>query len=100
MKYADQYGETYDLTFVKDEYELGGLAVIAYCEDGPYAVVTTWLPDPVTNERCAYLDTNNCKHLVEWLIDKGYVRQTYRYARSGFCEYPEGMFDDEFLSTL
>ena len=100
MQYTDQYGETYDLTFVKSEYTLGGLAIIAYCEDGPYATVTVWLDEPVTNERCAYLDTNNCGHLIGWLIKKGYVRQTFRYARSGFCEYPEGMFDEEFLNTL
>lgn len=100
MRYTNQYGKTYDLVFTKDEYVMGGFAITAFCEDGPYATVTKWLPAPTTNDRCAYLDTNNCQHLIDWLVDEGCVTLTGCCVASGFCTYPEGMFDETWLATL
>lgn len=107
MHYNDEWGNKYELKFFKATYQMGGLAVLAYCkEDGndywePYGDVTVWLFAPKSDyEYCAYLDTNNDGRLVKAMVDAGYVTLTGRTTRSGWCEYPEGRFDKEWLDSL
>ena len=106
MKYTDKYGNDYELMFVKGMYVAGELAIVVYCDDGegwgwePYADLTVHLPYPIFEPDCAFLDTNNCGHLVNAMIDEGLVTLTGREGVSGFCTYPEGRFDSEWLDSL
>ena len=107
--YTDEWGNDYKLSFLKTAYAYGGgIAIEALCEEfdedisdetwlEPYAGVTTNLC--VTSSKCcAYLDTNNSRHLIDWMIEEGLVELTGRTVQSGFCTYPEGEFSDEFLN--
>lgn len=105
MKYTDEYGNRYELRFYRARYQMGGMAILAECcEEGedfwePYADVTTYIFAP-KGDNCAYLDTNNVGHLVQAMIDAGYVELTGRTAASGWCVYPEGHFNEDWLASL
>lgn len=98
MKYIDQWGDEMELTFYRGEYVCGGTALIAFCDEGEYAVPTKWLA-PVMEDQ-AYMDMNNCKHLVEFMVNEGYLHTTDQYAWSGFCTYPLVNIDREWLESL
>lgn len=106
MQYTSKYGDTYEMKFMKDTYNAGGLAILAFCDEGKgngwelYTIVTVWLPYPTFEFGCAFLDTNNSGHLIEAMVDAGYVTLTGREGVSGFCTYPEGRFDSEWLDGL
>lgn len=104
MNYTDEYGKTYELRFHKAHYLLGGKAITVECsEDGyfwePYATVTKYISE-TKDDCCAYLDTNNVGHLIQAMIDAGYIELTGRVTISGWCMYPEGRFNDEWLAGL
>lgn len=60
----------------------------------PYAVITVNLQgnpfgmDSRQNEKFAYVDTNNCPWVEEFLEDNGIAKHTGIFAPSGFCTYP------------
>lgn len=105
MKYVSQFGNKYDLTFLKLKYlYFNNLAVevLAQGEDEypePYAMLTVNLP-VVPHKGCAFIDTNNCGYLIKTLELAGCITPTGVKAHSGFCEYPEYRFSEDFLSSM
>ena len=60
----------------------------------PWCDVTINLPfKKVTDENCAYLDTNNAPHIVDFLLENKLGKLTGKTARSGYWTYPEFRFD-------
>lgn len=84
--------------FQKGAYaDNGTLALLAMCAEGPYAHFTVNLADPAL-PGCAFVDTNNLGNGVcSFLMDNGIASPTGREQRSGFCTFPEYMFDPDFL---
>ena len=90
--YVDKYGNAWRLMFAKTVYAYGGsIAVEAYSENSgegdvetsfdPYAPITVNLPIiPLTDERCAWIDTNNSRHIAEWMVRGGFMSWTGRSA--------------------
>lgn len=99
------WGVEHKVTLAKMQYPNGRLAVQMWAwDDGfaePYMTVTTNLPDEaITNERCAYIDTNNNgSGIVGWLLENGLGDCTGAVGRSGYCCYPEFEFDMDALAA-
>lgn len=57
----------------------------------PYAILTINLPsEPLTNNNCVFIDTNNCPWALDLLCNKlKSAKPTHHAAISGFCFYPE-----------
>lgn len=100
FEYTDQFGHKFNLSFYKASYVTGNLAIEAVWDgdgyDEPYADVTVNLGGAFP--KCAYLDTNNCDHIIKWMVEKGFVRLTGHERASGYCTYPLGEFTDGFLA--
>lgn len=64
-----------------------------------YSVVTVNLSDEnITNERCAFLDTNNNGDTItDWLEKHGFGKWTGGFGFSGFCIYPEFVFNQDVI---
>ena len=97
--------ETDKYVYRKDKKEPMRLYVELFCIDKefgypePYADVTVNIPDyPLSDENCAFLDTNNAPFVVELLTKYNCGKFTGRYAYSGYCAYPEFRFDMETLN--
>lgn len=104
--YTDEWGNNYELFFVKTVYAYNNrTAILAVCqEEGesywePYTDVTVNLMETLSGTTYAFLDTNNSRHLIDWMVAQGLVELTGHEAISGFCTYPEGRFTDEFLAA-
>lgn len=90
--------------------KMPGLAILAETveKDGetyPYADVTVSLGEFIGMKNCAYIDTNNCTFTQELLelrtkSGKPIAVNTGLTKRSGFCEYPLWLFDEEFLREI
>ena len=83
-----------------------GIAIQAYENGEPYAVLTVNLPSRLGNfcemiglKNAAYADTNNCPWIKE-LIEAGVAKDTGFTKQSGFCEYPLYLFDENWLKSL
>lgn len=61
----------------------------------PFACVIHTLAE---NE--AYVDTNNCPWVVNFLETKGLAKSTGRMRRSGYCTYPAMKFDREKMEEF
>lgn len=96
------------MEYFRDAYlNNGNLAVFA-SEDGGetiYGVVTVNLVDDehpdtyeLTDSNCAFLDTNNSGDLAQDMIARGLCEMTGRWARSGFCTYPEGRISESVIN--
>ena len=71
---------------------------MASMSDGPFATLTVNLDYPLTNERCQFIDTNNCPWAREFLLKHPEIgRFTGFYGESGYCIYPEFEFSKEFI---
>ena len=98
------YFKTDKYVYRKDKKEPMRLFVELYVIDEecgypePYSNVTVNIPDyPLSDENCAFIDTNNAPFVVE-LLNKYHVGKfTGNYAFSGWCIYPEFRFDMETL---
>jgi hypothetical protein len=64
-----------------------------------YSTPTVNLVDEkLTNENCAYLDTNNCgEYILNWLEQHDFGKPTGCFGFSGFCMYPEFEFRKEII---
>ena len=63
-----------------------------------YSVLTVNLDDDISNERCAFLDTNNCgDYVLTWLEKNNFGKWTGKWGLSGFCSYPEFEFTQEVI---
>ena len=51
-------------------------------------------------ENEAYVDTNNCPWVVDFLEAKGLAKSTGRTRRSGYCIYPSMKFDREKMAEF
>ena len=94
------YGKPYTVYLVKSTYHYGNrLAVCLYTtDDEPFATLTVNLPEEeLTSKDCAFIDTNNCEWLPEFLVENDIAFPTWNFARSGFCVYPEYLFNLEKL---
>ena len=92
-------GRTIDLR--RGVYDNGRLAIFAECDGAPYGRATVNLPDAwLTGDRCAFMDTNNSRALVDRIEELGIAEWTFAQACSGYCTYPEFQFDEEWLATV
>ena len=104
-EYEDEWGRSYSIRFRTGRYENGRLYADCDCWDEEmgewvaYAPITVNLWAPIDGDDYAYLDSNNSRHLCEWLVAQGLATLTARTARSGFCVYAEARFSEEFLSS-
>ena len=110
--YIDKWSDDITLAFTKDNYHIGNdTAIEAVCRvydedisDTPYwegyVPVTVNLPMYEHSEPGAvFLNTNNAKHLITWMVDNGLIRLTGYAAQSGFCAYAEGVPSQELLNS-
>lgn len=69
-------------------YTNNNTALELVCDDGtPLAIITVNLGDLLENDM-AYIDTNNCSWVEDFLIDNDFGLPTGEYKASGFCIYP------------
>lgn len=82
------FGRTWRVELRKTEYMMGGLAIEMITDEGePFATLTVNLPG-YTEEREAFIDTNNCPWAEDFLRENGIASDRHVTMRSGFCEYP------------
>ena len=65
-------------------------------DDSQYATLTTSFGDFIGIKNAAYIDTNNCP-FANQLLEQGVAVQTGLSRRSGYCQYPLWIFDENFL---
>lgn len=88
-----------DLRFEKAEYgEPRNLAIIALCNEGPYAWFTVNLFHECPQD-CSFIDTNNIPDALDFLIENNIATPTGKTQQRGFCTYPEVKFNRDFLDT-
>lgn len=96
MKYKQ-----YNIEPVFTEYSFGGNLALYFTEENEnmFGVITVNLEDDdPSNERCAFIDTNNWEdNVCDWLETNGFGKQTGRLAISGFCVYPEFEFNEQVI---
>lgn len=100
--YTSSFGTEYEVKFELDNYSNNGrLYVGLVCFDPefedwePYGHITTNIDFPITHkETCGFVDINNMgEDIVKWLIDNQFARLSGNIGVSGFCEYPEMVFN-------
>ena len=96
------FGEDYYIRLVARNYSYNNrLAVQAYEEEGePFAILTVNIADEELSDDAAYtafVDTNNLEGVEQFLIWNKIAKPTGRFVQSGFCSYPEFIFDLEKL---
>ena len=85
--------------------EMPGLGIvledITESEQNPteYCVLTVSLGEFIGMKNCAYIDSNNCD-FTEQLMEQGFGKPTGLTGRSGFCEYPLWIFEEEMLREM
>lgn len=95
LTYKSQWGGEYEIGLTVNHYlENNNLFVGMVCYNGePFANLTVNLSVPC-DENCAFIDTNNLgMGIMAWLEKNNLGTQTFRFQRSGFCEYYEFKFD-------
>lgn len=98
-------GEIETATIAKDTYVFKGqgrmyLGLMTLDPDfgfmTPYCDITVNLPDEeLTDDTCAFVDTNNAPFLPKFLEENGLAKPTGMHGFSGWCAYPEYRFDME-----
>ena len=85
------WGEKYEVALEVTSYaKPKRVALRLWCDDGPFATLSVNLPDEkLTNDKCFFVDTNNCPRAEEFLEKNGIAKPTGDFGYSGFCEYPE-----------
>lgn len=94
------YGEIYEIKLVTNTYANNKrLAVQAFTiPDGePFATITVNIDYPLSGDKAvnAFVDTNNygVMNIEKFLQDNQIAKPTGRYGESGYCTYPEYIFD-------
>ena len=97
MYKLNAYGKDWDLTLVRSQYSYGkGLAVIANTSEGKcFAILTVNLEsfDLDGDKEYAFVDTNNCPWVEEFLVKNEIAYFTGINVPQGFCTYPLYKFD-------
>lgn len=71
------------------------------CGLEPYGVITVNLGEFVSVKNATYIDTNNnSSSIVDWLVKNDFGQKTEFTKRSGYCEYPLFIFDEEMLKKI
>lgn len=102
LEVKTRYATYTDCTLRVGQYQMdGSIAVeIISRREGPVARITVCLCDPTLAENEAYVDTNNCPWVVNFLETKGPAKSTGRMRRSGYCTYPAMKFDREKMEEF
>ena len=97
---VNSWGTEEEIYLQKTSYSSNGrLAITAVCAGygEPFTKVTVNVDAPLSGDESthAFVDTNNN---ADWGVEKvlqenGFAKPTGKYARNGFCEYPEYEFD-------
>lgn len=103
--FGDYIGD-YKVEFLVDKYANNGrlaLMLFSYDEEEEcmedFCDVTVNLPEySLSDENCAFLDTNNAPYILNFLLDNKLGELTGRQPQSGFCTYPEFRFDMEKIA--
>lgn len=101
-----EYCGTIPVVLVKEKYQANSSLAVEiiinktnikkdYYEGESWNTLTVCLPGtPLSNPRCAYVDTNNNSKLtLEMLEYYNIAKPTGNIGFSGFCRYPEYEFD-------
>lgn len=85
------WGEEYKVSLEIGSYaKPKRIALQLWCDDGPFATVSVNLPDQeLANEKCFFVDTNNCPWAEDFLEKNGIAKPTGNLGFSGYCVYPE-----------
>ena len=102
------YNEEYKARFYKDNYVDNGNLYIGIMTWNKkletwefWGDLTVNLGTILTDDKKAFLDTNNCSHeLIGILMDKGYIKDAGIARKHGFCTYPLVEFSEEFLNRI
>ena len=96
-KLKDFYGESVVLIPIIRTYQNNGrLAIDLMDEEGNFfTMITINLNDSLSNSNgnLAFVDTNNCVWAEEFITSNKLGIKTKRKGNSGYCEYPEYLFD-------
>lgn len=101
LKFKSQWvEEPMDAVIVKSKYANNGRTYLGlYCKEEeyfePWTDITVNLFGPITDESCAFVDTNNCPDIVRFLEENKLAEPTGRVRQSGWCMYPEYRFNYE-----
>lgn len=87
MKIADYFGGETKVTLEKGTYYNGNLRIQLWCDEGPYATLTTNV-DRKLPEGMAYVDTNNVPQAEEFIKKYKLGEHQGKFQMSGFCCYP------------
>lgn len=100
------WNEQVEIGFSRETYaNNGNLCIEAWlvengCFTEPYSRVTVNLTKKC-KENHAFIDSNNCpQEIIRWLEENNYVICTYNMEISGYCQYLEYVFSDEFLRSV
>ena len=95
------YGKTYEIWLSRSKYRNNDtLAVMADYIEGPFAVLTVNLDDPLQDEEYAYIDINNCPWAEDFIVDNDLGTFTGEYGYSGWCEYPLYHFNIDKIKSV
>lgn len=86
LEVKTSYATYTDCTLRVGQYQMdGSIAVEIFSRrEGPVARITVCLCDSALAENEAYVDTNNCPWVVDFLEAKGLAKSTGRTRRSGY----------------
>lgn len=77
-----------------------GLALGLLTEDGDlYDFLTVSFGEFISIKNAAYIDTNNHREAIAWLTENGFGKATPLTKKSGFCEYPLFVFNEEMIKN-
>ena len=82
---------TYNIKIIRTKYmNNDSIALILFEADTgeEFAVITVNIEDGVANGNMAYLDTNNCRWVENFVKTNKLGKSLNRYGWSGFCRYP------------
>lgn len=75
------------LTVVYATYQNDNIAIQLFCEDGPYATATSWLPGLSKNE-VAIKDYSENIGMYSLLLENDIIEPSHRNIRSGYVIFP------------
>ena len=104
MKYRTPFSE-YDVTLKRSTYQTNKtLAVCMFDEtDGsPVATITVNIDDLFVkaNAEEAFVDTNNCPGIEQFLIENDIAEPVGIYGMSGYCTYPLYRFNIDKIPVM
>lgn len=93
MKVKGFFGNDVTVTMTKQKYDNGNLRIQLWCDDGPFATLTTYSEKKLP-EGHAYVDTNNCPWAEQFIKKYNLGVHQGKFKMSGYCCYPMYKFFD------